>query len=232
MKPRVGVSRWEDVPGERIQAYWDRLSEAGLEATDLHEPGADLSGLAGLILTGGIDIDPSRYGEEPHPKVRRTDPDRDAFELQLLAEARERGLPVLAICRGSQLLNVAFGGSLLQHIESGEHVADYRAEGYPSRSHEVRLVEGSRLARIFDRERLIVNSRHHQAVTPERVAKGLRAAALSDDGLVEAVEAESRWVVGVQWHPERLEPDIEGFAEASRLLFAAFAAAIEEHRSG
>lgn len=226
MKRRVGVSRWEDVAGERIKSYWEHLAEAGLEPVDLNKAVTDFESLAGLVLTGGVDVHPSRYGEEPHPKVRFIDEERDAFEFGLLERALERDMPVFAICRGSQLLNVAFGGSLLQHIESGKHVADYRTEGYPSRSHEIEVVEGSRLAAILGSGRMVVNSRHHQAVTAERLAPGLRALAFTDDGLVEAYESERhRWVIGVQWHPERTEPSLDGFGEASRRLFAAFSEA-------
>ncbi len=224
----VGVVRWEDVPGETIERYWDRLREAGLEPIDVHEPSQTLADCRGLVLTGGVDIDPERYDESRHERVRRTDPARDEFELTLLKEALSVDLPVLAICRGHQLLNVALGGSLLQHIEGGAHAADYRTEGFPSRSHEVRIASGSRLAAWLGVEALTVNSRHHQAVTPDRLAEGTHATAVSPDGLVEAIEAPGRtWVVGVQWHPEREEPQIPGFAEASRRLFAAFADAVK-----
>ncbi len=222
----VGVARWEDVPGETIERYWERLREAGLEPIDLHQPDRALADCRGLVLTGGVDIDPGLYGESRHERVRRTDPARDEFELGLLKEALAADLPVLAICRGHQLLNVALGGALLQHIEGGAHAADYRTEGFPSRSHEVEVTRGSRLAAWLGVESLIVNSRHHQAVTPDRLAEGARAPAVSPDGLIEAIEAPGRtWVVGVQWHPEREEPQIPGFADASRCLFTAFAEA-------
>ena len=217
---RIGVTRWEDVAGEAIERYWQRLRDAGLEPVDLHDGGSSLHGLRGLVLTGGVDIDPSHYGDERHEKVRRTEPDRDEFEIGLLDEALRQDLPVLAICRGHQLVNVALGGSLLQHIESGLHVADYRSEGYPSRSHPVELTPGSRLGKWLGEGRVTVNSRHHQAVTPDRLAPGLIATAMSDDGLVEAMESASHaWLVGVQWHPERDELQITGFAARSRRLF-------------
>jgi putative glutamine amidotransferase len=227
MAPRVGVTRWEDVPGETIERYWQRLREAGLDPIDLNAPDATPDRLAGLVLTGGVDIDPARYGAERHERVRRIDTARDEFELRLLQQALAADLPVLAICRGHQLLNVALGGALLQHIESGEHVADYKTEGFPSRSHEVTLVSSGRLAGVYGAPRMTVNSRHHQAVTTESLAPGLHAVAVTNDRLVEAVESERHaWVVGVQWHPEREEPQIPGFLEASRRLFAAFAAAV------
>ncbi len=226
--PRIGVTRWEEVTGERITAYHDRIREAGAVEVDLgperatDAPAAVIGDIDGLVLTGGVDVDPQQYGAAPHPKTNRPRPERDTFERALLEEALARDLPVLAICRGHQLLNVVAGGSLLQHIEDGSHRADYRAhpDGV-SRTHPVTLT--GRLAHIFGTTELLVNSRHHQAVTPETLAPRLRALAMSPDGLVEAVEwPDRRWVVGVQWHPERHEPAIPGFAEASRRLFAAF----------
>ena len=229
MNIRAGVTRWEDIAGESIERYWQRLRDAGIEPVDLHETSASLEGVSALVLTGGVDIDPARYGEERHEKVRRTDPARDEFELGLLGRALSLDLPVLAICRGHQLLNVCLGGSLLQHIEGDGHRAHYDVEGYPSRSHEVSLVEGSCLRRwIGGAERLLVNSRHHQAVTRERVAPGLRAAAVSDEGIVEAMESERQgWVVSVQWHPERDEPQLAGFEASGRTLFRELARAIQ-----
>jgi len=223
---RIAVARWETVPYERIEAYWERLRAAGLEPVDLHEPAEDLSALRGLVLTGGIDIDPARYGEAPHPRSQQPDPLRDEFELSLLGEALARDQPVLAICRGHQLLNVCFGGSLLQHIEDWSH-ASQRDEQRTSATHALRLEAGSRLAGWLGAATLTVNSRHHQAVTPERVAPGLRVLATSPDGIVEAVESERHaWIIGVQWHPERTEPQIAGFEAASLRLFNAFAAAV------
>ncbi|HXH22081.1 MAG TPA: gamma-glutamyl-gamma-aminobutyrate hydrolase family protein [Dehalococcoidia bacterium] len=223
---RVGVTRWEDVAGESIERYWQRLRDAGLEPVDMHGPGCTLEGLSGLVLTGGVDIDPARYGAERHERVRRIDPLRDEFESALLHAALRQDMPVLAICRGHQLLNVCLGGSLLQHIESGEHVADYRSEGFPSRSHEVVTAAGSRL-REWLGERCLVNSRHHQAVTTERLAPGLTAAATSADGLVEGIESQRHtWVVGVQWHPERDEPQLAGFEASGRRLFEELAAVV------
>jgi putative glutamine amidotransferase len=227
MTPKVGVTRWEDVAGETIERYWQRLRDVGLEPMDLHEPDSNIDGLAGLVLTGGVDVDPARYGADRHEKVRRVDPGRDEFELRLLSAALSRDMPVLAICRGHQLLNVCFGGSLVQHIESGEHTADYRTEGYPSRSHEVTLVPGKRLEAWLGTGRLLVNSRHHQAVTPDRLAPDLAAAATSDDGLVEAVESTRHaWAIGVQWHPERDELQLPGFEASGRRLFQEFAGAL------
>jgi putative glutamine amidotransferase len=126
------------------------------------------------------------------------------------------------------LLNVGFGGSLLQHIDSGEHRADYRTEGYPSRWHMLSIDDGSRLAEALGATGLEINSRHHQAVTRDSLASGLHSVAFADDhgrDLVEGMESDQhRWVVGVQWHPERLEEHKPAFAPVMRRLFDAFVA--------
>lgn len=220
-RPRIGVTRWEDVLGERIEAYWERVREAGGEPIDLAGRAADATPPDALILTGGLDVAPERYGEQAHPKVKRTDPARDEFELALLSQALARDLPVLAICRGHQLLNVALGGGLLQHIDGDGHRADYKTEGYPSRWHTVQVTPDCRLRELLGAGEVEVNSRHHQAVLASTLAPGLTPVAASD-GVIEAVESQShRWVLGVQWHPEREEADRPAFAPQSRRLFAA-----------
>jgi len=227
-EPRIAITRWEDVPGERLQFYWDRVREAGAEAVD----GTSVDGAKfdGLVLTGGIDVDPASYGAERHPKVKYMDSRRDEFELDVLRRALDADLPVLAICRGHQLLNVAFGGALLQHIEGDGHRA-LKEEGMPSQWHIVRLEPASLLSAAYALTEMEVNSRHHQAVVQETQAPDLRCVAVSPDGLVEGVESTRHsWVVGVQWHPERLEPDHLGFAGRSRSLFAAFVAATQNVR--
>jgi putative glutamine amidotransferase len=230
--PRIGVTRWEDVPREAIDRYWGRLREVGAEIVDLDESASarveELApSLDALMLTGGIDVDPGTYGvRERHEKVRETSPGRDRMELAYLEAALVRDIPVIAICRGHQLLNVGFGGQLLQHIDSGEHRADYRAEGYPSRWHDVRILDDVRLAAALGATSLHINSRHHQAVTADVLGRGLRPVAWADDHgreLIEGVESESHgWVVGVQWHPERLEEHKPAFAPSMRRLFATF----------
>jgi putative glutamine amidotransferase len=229
--PRIGVTRWVDVPAEAVDRYWSRISEAGGEVIDLDEGTQDRIAeiaptLDGLVLTGGIDVDPGCYGQQRHPKVRETDPARDRMELSVLHEALARDIPVLAICRGHQLLNVGFGGSLVQHIDSGEHRADYRTEGYPSRWHDITLDTPSRVAMAIGEAHFNTNSRHHQAVEAPNLGPGLRAVGFAHDHgrtLVEAMESEGhRWVVGVQWHPERPEEHEPGFHPMQRRLFQAF----------
>jgi putative glutamine amidotransferase len=239
-RARIGVTRWEDVPDEARDRYWARVVEAGGEVIDIDERAAGrvaelAPSLDAIVLTGGIDVDPSKYGAaERHPKVKETDAARDEMELAYLDAALAREIPVLAICRGHQVLNVGFGGGLLQHIDSGEHRADFRAEGHPSRWHDLTIAEGSRLAGIFGTAAMRINSRHHQAVTAETLATGLRGVAVADDhdgALIEGLESEQhRWVLGVQWHPERLEPQEPDFAPAMRRLFAALIAATERVR--
>ncbi len=223
-RPRIGVTRWEDVPAERIADYWERIDEAGGDVVDLDGTPADAEGLDALVLTGGLDVAPEAYDATPHPKVKRTDPARDDFELKALSDAVARDLPVLAICRGHQLLNVAFGGGLLQHIEGDGHRA-HKRDGAPSRWHSIRLMPGSRLRELLGGDEIEVNSRHHQAVLAETLAPGLTPVATSHDGIIEAVQSLGHaWVLGVQWHPERPETDHPGFLNRSRLLFAALVA--------
>ena len=214
-RPRVAITSWEDVPGERLAEYHHRVMEAGGEPLDLcidfvvqrDTCSIDtFAGATGLILTGGVDIDPALYGETPHTRVKYIDRTRDEFELVLLRQALVYDIPILAICRGHQLLNVAFGGRLLQHIDGNGHRAHFHTQGIPSRWHDVTICEGTRLHGALGIAATHVNSRHHQAVTPERLAPRLQAVAFSSDGLVEGVESTAhRWVIGVQWHPERHE---------------------------
>ncbi|HEU4760349.1 MAG TPA: gamma-glutamyl-gamma-aminobutyrate hydrolase family protein [Dehalococcoidia bacterium] len=216
-RPRIAIPHWRAPTWERTKHYYDSLEAVGAERVivsgDALPPDTQ-----GLLLTGGADVNPSLYGERRRPLTDRPNRRRDANELVLLRQALERDLPVLAICRGHQLLNVALGGALLQNVEADGH---RWTDGGDSSWHEVRLEDSGRLAGVYGpRAVLRVNSRHHQAVTPERLAPALRPVARSADGLVEGMEAEGhRWVVGVQWHPERPE-----MHPASDALFAAFVA--------
>ncbi|HEX7000190.1 MAG TPA: gamma-glutamyl-gamma-aminobutyrate hydrolase family protein [Trueperaceae bacterium] len=157
-----------------------------------------------LLLTGGGDMDPSIFGEAPDRDLGSVDPERDAFELALYAAFREAGKPVLGVCRGCQVINVAHGGGLHQHLPSveGTHQHDQRdLRGFPS--HPVELVAGSRLAAAYGATRVATNSYHHQAIST--VGAGLTSVARSGDGIVEAVESTTGpLVVGVQWHPEMM----------------------------
>jgi putative glutamine amidotransferase len=190
---------------------------------------AALEGAGVLMLTGGDDLSPSRYGETPHETVVEVAPERDTFEIALVQEARRAGLPILGICRGIQVLNVAFGGTLVQDIASQVPGAlDHRLTVPPHKSfdyaHDVWVEENSLLARLMQ-ERLsgsdscAVNSRHHQAV--KDVAAGFRVVANAPDGIIEAIEdPAARFCLGVQWHPENFwrtgefRPIFEGLLEA------------------
>jgi putative glutamine amidotransferase len=182
---------------------------------------------AGLLLTGGDDIDPGLYGQAP-AGAKKVSPERDAMEVEALEAALEGGLPVLAICRGIQLLNVHLGGDLWQDLPSqrpGEVEHDVAGEGASRPVHSVTLAEGSILTRALGTTSLRTNSTHHQGV--RRMGRGLVETARAEDGLVEAVElrrgADSAPVVGVQWHPERLLAEASGSA---RRLFAWFGEAV------
>jgi putative glutamine amidotransferase len=182
---------------------------------------AYLSKVDGLLLTGGDDVDPSNYGQEPHPRLEDRDPVRDAFEIALARAAHKRAIPVLAICRGMQVANVALGGSLIQDIPSqvGESVRHRKGPDGNPPSHEIAVEDGTRLRELVGGPRALVNSYHHQ--TADRVAPGLRVSARTADGVVEALEdPEHPFFVGVQWHPERAAED-----PVTRGLFREFMAA-------
>ena len=158
--------------------------------------------LDGLLMPGGADIPPSEYGEEPHETVELLDEDRFQFEKVLIREWIEKtDKPLLGICLGSQWINVATGGTLIQDIPS-ERNANHR-----DTTHSVTLEPGSRLAEIFGSNELEVNSFHHQAA--DDIGKGLRAVATSPEGIVEATETTDtdRFLIGVQWHPEKMMPE-------------------------
>lgn len=184
----------------------------------------------GLMLSGGEDVDPARYGQEPHPKLGTVHRQRDEMEMLALRCALERQMPVLAICRGCQLLNVYFGGTLYQDLETQRVGGVIHEQDAPvsERWHSARAQPGSRLAEIIGAEEIMINSFHHQAV--DRLAEGLQAVVHAEDGLVEAVEAtDYPWVIGVQWHPERGEAETPGDRRhPDWRLFYAFAEAARE----
>ncbi|HPD14049.1 MAG TPA: gamma-glutamyl-gamma-aminobutyrate hydrolase family protein [Planctomycetota bacterium] len=160
--------------------------------------------LDGLVLTGGRDYDPAGYGRPRDEKCVLLDPRRDRFDRRLVLAALARGIPTLGICGGAQLINIAKGGTLYQHIPDRFGAAiRHEWSGGEEPFHEVEVEEGSRLASIVGAGRLEVNSSHHQAV--ELVGEGLRVVARSADGVVEAIEGVGEpFLLGVQWHPERL----------------------------
>jgi putative glutamine amidotransferase len=213
-------------------AYVTALESAGLIpliVPPLSSPDAAsavLDSVAGLVLTGGEDVDPARYGEKRHEKVRSINAARDATEAALIKEARERGTPILAICRGIQILNVALGGTLVQDIPSQceTDIAHDEESARDSRTHEISVEPRSLIARAIGTEHCTVNSFHHQSV--KRVADGMRVTARSPDGIIEGIEStdEDWWVMAVQWHPEEMTDSAEPW---DRGLFKAFARKLE-----
>jgi putative glutamine amidotransferase len=180
---------------------------------------------SGLLLSGGPDIHPSAYGEEPDPQLGPTWPELDSIELSITRQALDRGMPILAVCRGLQLLNVARGGTLVQHLPDrvGERVHHRQDAAGGRTTHWVRIERGSQLATILDRHRTTVNSFHHQAV--DRLGEGLVPTAWASDGMIEGLEDPSRpFVVAVQWHAESL---ISRRPHAA--LFAAFVQAAAQY---
>jgi putative glutamine amidotransferase len=170
----------------------------------IDHPDELLDRVDGLILSGGGDVDPAAYGAEPHPETSAVSPERDAFELALTRRAVERDMPVLGVCRGIQVLNVAFGGTLLQHLPEHFGHAEHRrvAGSFDGSDHDVRLTEGSLAATAAGELVHGTKSHHHQGVCD--LGTGLVATGHSTlDDLVEAIELpDHRFVLGVQWHPE------------------------------
>lgn len=204
--PPGRVSYWQ-VGGFGVpENYVDAVRRAGGRPA-LVLPGDDtppeelLKRFDALLLVGGGDVDPARYGHEPHATVYGLEPDRDDLETELLQTADRTGLPTLAICRGMQVMNVAFGGTLIQHLPD---LDAYLPHGTPSGrdhlAHDVKAAPGSRLAEAAGAEVLTCSTHHHQGV--DRLGEGLAATGWSEDGLVEAVERDGGWMLGVQWHPE------------------------------
>jgi len=217
---KVGVSYRFD---SKVVRYEFALRQVGIDPVRI-SPDAPraLESLDGLVLTGGTDINPARYGQQREPQTEDPDDPRDELEIRLLQKALDSGLPVLAICRGMQLFNVAHGGTLIQHLDSAELHSQKIPNAEPGKHgphHEVRVPSNTHLARIIGAGAHAVNSRHHQAVN--RVGDGLVVSAVSSDGVVEAVERPDKpFAIAVQWHPE----DCILASDADRKLFEAFAA--------
>lgn len=186
---------------------------------------ASLTDVAGLVLTGGEDVDPALFGETAHSATGAAHAGRDAYELALARAAADARIPTLAICRGAQVMNIALGGSLVQDIASqrpGAREHDLSA-ARTERVHRVAIEAGSRLAHVVHSTDIATNSSHHQSVG--RVAPGLRVTARTEDGIVEALESTDPawWMIAVQWHPEELTATPEDW---DRRLFAAFGDAV------
>ncbi len=233
MRPIVGVTSYVeqarfgtwDVPAALIPlSYVQAIERAGGRALVVPptEDGVEetLNALDGLLLSGGSDLDPSLYGADTHPETRHVRPDRDRAELALLQGALARDLPVLAVCRGSQVLNVARGGNLVQHLPDSLGNEAHRETPGVFSKHAVEVDPHSRLGGIVRRS-IEVKSHHHQGYG--ELGEGLRVVARAEDGTIEAVEdPERRFAVGVLWHPEEGE---------DAALFEALVAEAEEYRA-
>jgi putative glutamine amidotransferase len=219
-KARVRASR-------TAAAYRYALVQHGAQVAEMR-PGdgaADLVGVDGVLLTGGGDLDSRYYGQGPHPRAETPDPARDDLELAVTRTAIERDVPILGICRGAQVLGVALGGQLVQDIDSELPAPEEHRSGTKGRTarHWVELAPGSRLAEVMLARRIRVNSFHHQANSV--LAAGVVRAAWCADGVTEAIEAEGTgFVIGVQWHPERMWRR----SPRQRRLFAAFVEACRQ----
>jgi putative glutamine amidotransferase len=232
----IAISTTVDGGGEYARAVEAAGGEPRLLDFDPAALDAQLAGIAGVLLSGGGDVDPLLYGE-PSELATEVDPHRDAFELALVRRARECGLPTLCICRGVQVANVAFGGTLVADIGSAfagatadlhRRVIGGNVDRRPIEKHAVAIRPQSLLATIVPNSPLVTGSRHHQSLA--RVAADLRVVGTTPDGIVEAVEARfaSPFWLGVQWHPESTLADDNG---ASSAIFAAFVAAAGRRRA-
>jgi len=204
--PRIGVS-WVKAGQTESDLLVCAVKAAGGEPVPLLTDAASWTSqvhtLRGLILNGGNAVDPRRYGQVNEGLCRTVIPHRDELEFDALQYCRDRGLPVLGVCRGLQFLNVSCGGSMLQDLTIT--TVEHEAKSEVSCFHAIEIVPGTRLATLAGgRRRLRVNSRHHQGLRPEHLAPGLRISAIAPDGVVEGVEGTgSSFLVGIQFHPER-----------------------------
>jgi putative glutamine amidotransferase len=201
-RPKIGIT----VSPKREQAYYDTykraVETAGGDPVVLRSGSESLPDLDGLLLPGGWDVDPALYGEQADETVGPIDRKLDDTELEMFRQARANHIPVLGICRGQQVINVAMGGSLLQHLE--DH--DVRVHGRKHLAHTIEVDPHSELGRAAGETSIQVNSLHHQAV--RALAPGLHQTAHGQDGIVEALESDDGLIVAVQCHPEELTGDL------------------------
>lgn len=221
IKPIIGITMNEredllyvkDLYVEKIVAAggYPILLPSDLDTSIVHK-------IDGLLLTGGGDVAPSYFGQEPDPNLGRITPRRDQFELTLTEMMVEQNKPVLAICRGMQVVNVAMGGTVVQHLKVTEtpyHIQHDQQAPTSFRSHSITVYKNSRLYQLLHTEKLSVNSFHHQAVG--NVSSPFIVSARAKDGVIEAIESTvHRFIIGVQWHPECLQ------GEDSDVLFSSF----------
>lgn len=221
-RPKIGITTSPRREADYYLTYGRAVEAAGAEAVYLPPGTGSVAEIDGLLLPGGWDVDPARYGEKPDPKVGDIDPELDETEIQLFKLARNKKIPVLGICRGQQVINVAMGGTLLQHLEGHE----VRAFGRKHLAHTAEVDPGSELGHAAEGRQIQVNSLHHQAV--RSVAPGLRQTATGDDGTIEGLETDDGLVVAVQCHPEELTGDLPWATK----LFERFVARARDGRAG
>ncbi len=233
-KPIIGITCYVEIKDERQrqnETYIQAVRKAGgvpvllpaVESEDVIQAHAHL--IDGLLVSGGPDMDPQYFGEQPVPELGPVNPVMDAYEDRLIRLLLERDKPILGICRGEQVLNVVAGGTLFQDLRRSVPTVLKHGQDVPRwfPSHKVRLLPGSKLATLFGVEELAVNSFHHQAVA--QVAPGFVASAYAPDGVIEAIESQNhRFVLGVQWHPECMWNQAKNYDQ----LFNAFIRAAQE----
>ncbi len=222
MRPLVAVSGkrlsigkiegWREPACATPTYYLEALQRGGAQGAlllpvplDADSAAEVLARFDGLVLTGGDDLDPATYGQDPHPELLPVDADADAFELALVRAAIEHEVPTLAICRGAQVLNVALGGSLDQHITGRDGLINHGVPHVGGAMHDVTIEPGSKLADAMGVPSPACHSHHHQAL--DRLGDGLRPVSWAEDEIVEGLELDDGWIVGVQWHPEDTAAD-------------------------
>lgn len=240
-RPVIGITchlAQQPAPSGRSQPFHRLSTQYGLAIRDagglpvmlgtaaawVPAPADVIPALDGLLLSGGTDLPAGSFSDQPNPTLRETDPARYDYETALVQAARQRGLPMLGICRGHQTIVEALGGRLILSIagECPHAHGHYQSDPPAQPHHTVTLTAGTRLCGWLGRGQVAVNSFHRQAVA--EAPAGFRAAAVSDDGLVEAVEAESGFVLGLQFHPEWLYPDRPDFLRLFQAFITAAAA--------
>jgi len=219
-RPRIGITTSPRRGAEYYVPYRRAVEAAGADPVEVPPGTPELPPVDGLLLPGGWDVDPALYGEQKDEKVGPIDPELDETELRMFRQARQKELPVLGICRGQQVINVAMGGSLVQHLD--DH--DVRGHGRSHLAHTIEVDPESELGQAALEHKIRVNSFHHQAV--KTLAPGLEQTARGEDGTVEGVESEDGLIVAVQCHPEELTTDLPW----ARRLFERFVARAASRR--
>ncbi|HYT80916.1 MAG TPA: gamma-glutamyl-gamma-aminobutyrate hydrolase family protein [Actinomycetota bacterium] len=220
---RGRVDEWSTGAAAVPSPYLEAIRRAGghpvaISAPEPGSPSEILEPFDGLMLIGGGDVNPARFGQRRHPEVYGIEEEREALEIDLLLEADRAGVPVFGICRGLQVVNVAFGGTLHQHLPDLAGVDQHSVPGGHRRCmHDVKVAESSRLHEACGQATIDAASSHHQGI--DALAEALIPVAWTGDGLIEAIERPEGWVVAVQWHPE----ETEAADPAQQALFDAFA---------